>query len=112
AELSLMRPGHETWSTPPIDQYVVDRDVARHSFLTELESVGAQKAKDPKSISLLPDPTARPIPRRRGDSQGTLVPPRPSDYIERRSTPLLPKKARERRRKTERRRNAYAIPFP
>ena len=114
AELSLMRPGHEAWKTPPIDQYVVDRESARRSYLTELETVGAVKAKDPKSISLLPEPTPRPIPRRRTDTPGALVPPRPADFIDRRGTALMPKpKPRERRRKNERRRNnAYAIPFP
>jgi hypothetical protein len=114
AELGLMRPAHDAWRTPPIDQYVVDREAARRSYLTELETVSAVKAKDPKSISLLPEPLPRPIPRRRTDTQGTLVPPRPADFIDRRGTALMPKpRPRERRRKNERRRaNAYAIPFP
>jgi hypothetical protein len=113
AELNLLRPGHDAWQTATIDQYVVDRENARRSFLTELETVGATKAKEPKPISLLPEPAARPIPRRRTDTPGALVPPRPADYLERRGTALLPRKRpSDRRRKNERRRNAYATPFP
>lgn len=113
AELNLLRPGRDVFHAPPIDQYIIDRENARRDHLTELESVGATKARDPKPISLLPDPTARPIPRRRTDTPGAVMPPRPSDFMDRRGTALLPPaKARERRRKNERRRNTYAIPFP
>ena len=112
AEMGLLA-GREAWNPqPPIDQYVVDRETARRQFLSELESVGATKLQDPKSISLLPEPIARPIPRRRTDTPGSLVPPRPSEFMDRRGTALLPKKTRSSRRKSDRRRNTYAIPFP
>jgi hypothetical protein len=114
AEMGLLGAGREAWNPQPaIDQYVVDREQARRMYLAELESVSATKAKDPKSISLLPEPAARPLPRRRTDPTGLLVPPRPSDFMDRRGTALLPKaKPRDRRKKNERRRNTYAIPFP
>ena len=111
AEMNLLRSGRETWPEASIDEYVIDRQHAKRVHLTELESVGATKAQEPKSLSLLPDPTQRPISRRRGDGPGTLIPPRPSEYVERRgAAPLLPKPREKRRR--ERRKNAYAIPFP
>ncbi|HKS24103.1 MAG TPA: hypothetical protein VJZ76_14965, partial [Thermoanaerobaculia bacterium] len=48
-----------------------------------------------------------------GDTPGKLVPPRPTQYLDRRGTALLPSEPQsERRAKRERRRNQYAIPFP
>ena len=120
SEMSLMKPGREAWHAPSIDQYVIERENARIQHLSELESVSAAKAQEPKAISLPPEPDMRgrvtrprPIPRRRTDTPGALVPPRPADFMERRGTALLPKpKSRDRRKRNERRRNAYAIPFP
>ena len=41
------------------------------------------------------------------------MPPRPTQYLDRRGTSLLPaKKAADRRRGADRRRRQYAIPFP
>ncbi len=112
-EMGLLRPGHDAFHVATIDQYVIDRRTARRRHLNELGSVSTPKAVDPKDLSLLPDPTARPIARRRGDRPGALIPARPEDYIERRTPALLPKaKASNRRKRNERRRNHYAIPFP
>ena len=74
--------------------------------------------KDPKSIPLIPESrprrrVARLLSRRRSDTPGKLVPPRPTQYLDRRGTSLLPaKKAADRRRGADRRRRQYAIPFP
>ena len=111
AELNLLRTSRDAWKKHSIDDYVIDRQNARSVHLTEMDSVGATKAAEPKTLSLLPDPTQRPIARRRNDRASALVPPRPSDYIERRGTQLLPK-PRGRRKRSDRRRNQYAIPFP
>ena len=113
-EMNLLRDARDAWNVSTIDQYVVNRDSARRSFLNELESVTANAKLEPKPISLLPDPTARPIPRRRSDTPGALVPPRPPDFMERRGTALLPRqREKNRRKRSDRRRgNAYAIPFP
>jgi len=55
----------------------------------------------------------RALTRRRGDTPGRLIPPRPGEWVDRRGTVLLPiAVAQERRRRIERRRSNYAIPFP
>jgi hypothetical protein len=43
------------------------------------------------------------LSRRRNDTQGTLLPPRPAQYLDRRGTSLLPR---------ERRKKGYNVPFP
>jgi hypothetical protein len=51
--------------------------------------------------------------RRRNDTPGRLMPPRSGDYLDRRGTSLLATAvSKERRRRGERRRNNYAIPYP
>lgn len=119
AEMGLMRPKREAWERQSIDEYVVEREKARELFTRELETVGA--AKDSKGVSLLSDrvPTpprrgARSLSRRRKDTPGRLVPPRPTPYLDRRGTALLPPStvARDRRRAADRRRKQYAVPFP
>jgi hypothetical protein len=122
AEMGLLRPKRHAWEAKSIDEYVVDRQKARQLHLSELGSVGA--AKEPKSISLLPSPPSlrRPTRRRRGtaalsrrrsDTPGRLIPPRDGEYVDRRGKALLqPPVSAERRRRSDRRKNEYAIPFP
>src|SRR5205085_5183009 len=72
------------------------------------------------AVAVALGPEARPrrrvmrlLARRRGDTPGKLVPPRPSNYLDRRGTSLLPVSlTRDRRRAPDRRRRQYAIPFP
>ena len=113
AEIDLLRPRQDAWHDQSIDQYVIERHKARNTHLSELGSVSAKKDSDPGPISLLPEAPRRAPARRRSEAPGALVPPRPSDYLERRGTALLPKAApKERRKKRDRRKNAYAVPFP
>jgi len=54
------------------------------------------------------------LSRRKSDRPGKLMPRRAAQYVDRRGISLLGngRAARERRKIRERRRNAYAIPFP
>jgi len=53
------------------------------------------------------------LSRRRNDTPGRLLPSRPSQYLDRRGTSLIPDSPnRERRRANDRRRKSYNIPFP
>ncbi|HEY6843435.1 MAG TPA: hypothetical protein VI391_04655, partial [Thermoanaerobaculia bacterium] len=112
AEMDLMRTKRDAWEPQSIDEYIVERRKARAFQDRELQSVNM---KDPKAQSLLPKPRRRraPLSRRRRDTPGRLVPPRPDESIERRAVSLLPTALpKERRRGKERRRKNYAIPFP
>jgi hypothetical protein len=120
AEMALMKPKRQAWKPSSIDEYVLDRQRARRFHLTELDSVGA--GKDPK---VSPPQTVgglrrtvrrgrRPVrTRRRTDTPGRLMPARDDQYVDRRGIELLQKPvARERRRRADRRKNHYAVPFP
>src|SRR5947208_6435604 len=88
AEMDLMRSKRQTWERKSIDEHVVEREKARHVFAHERETVSV--SKDPKAIPLLPPqraPRRRParsLSRRRGDTPGKLIPPRPVRYLDRR----------------------------
>lgn len=131
-EMGLLAPWRE-WNPQTIDQFVLEREHARQQHESEMASVSASpprvpagraRAKDPKSpqAALLDELRARPIAnvsrprallsRRRTDRPGKLVPRRPKQYVDRRSISLLLINGAERRRGPERRRNAYAVPFP
>src|SRR5205823_12668507 len=116
AEMALLRTTRQTWEPQSIDEYVVERRKAREVFTHELERVSAPK--DAKSVPLIPESRPRRrirrlLSRRRGDPPGKLVPPRPTPYLDRRGTSLLPaNNERDRRRLLDRRRKQYAIPFP
>src|SRR5207245_51698 len=83
--------------------YESQRHQARQTHVTEMDSVGAANKPDPKGVSLLTPGTLRRRPasarrsgasrsRRRGDTPGKLVPPRPrNEYVDRRGTSLLQK---------------------
>jgi len=119
AEQSLMQPRLEIWESRSIDEHVAERSNARRVYLTERETT---KFTDPK-IDIPPPSVARPaaslgrprvLSRRRGDRHGKLLPPRPSEYLDRRGTSLLQgdRSSRERRRASDRRKKSYNTPFP
>jgi hypothetical protein len=132
SEMRMLAPWRE-WNLPSIDQFVLDREQARQKHQTEMSNVSAAeprartrsiRAKDsktPQAIAL-DELRARPIgnvsrpkallSRRRTDRPGKLVPKRPSQYVDRRSISLLSNNGADRRRGVERRKNAYATPFP
>jgi len=110
AELALLKPKRQAWKGQSIDEHIIERQKARAFQSRELESVNM---KDPKAISLLPRRRRpRPLTRRRSDTP-RLVPPREGEYLDRRANSLLPTALpKERRRRSDRRRKNYAIPFP
>ncbi len=111
AELALMKPKRSAWEGQSIDDYILQRHKARDFQSHELESVNM---KEPKAIALMPRRRRRrPATRRRTDAPGKLVPPRTNDYVDRRGLSLLPTALpKERRRRADRRRKNYAVPFP
>jgi hypothetical protein len=122
AEMDLLKPRRVAWeSGPSIDEYVIQRAKEREEHERELVAPGdPHGAKtvpgvQPAAVPLLPQ---RPrgngaLSRRRTDTPGKLVPKRPSQYLDRRGTALLPPSvARERRRGPERRKKHRHIPFP
>src|SRR6185369_2610330 len=94
AEMALLRTRQQTWEQQSIDEYIVEREKARQVFTHEMEEM-VSAPKDPKSIPLLPANrplrrrVTRPLSRRRGDTPGKLLPPRPSQYLDRRGTSLM-----------------------
>jgi hypothetical protein len=134
AELSLLRSGKNAWSGVSIDEYVSNREREREHHLAEMANVRAFEPRErdiraamtdkAKKVSLIDETTPTPVPRgtrkpkmllsRRGsDTPGKLVPPRTGQYLDRRGTSLVNgKTSRERRKRGERRRNLYAVPFP
>ena len=111
-EIGLMQPKRSAWADESIDDYVIERQRARAFQSHELQTVSKQESK---AASLLSRPRKRRVPktRRRSDTPGKLVPPRRSEYVDRRGTSLLPTALpRERRRGRDRRRKNYAIPYP
>jgi len=117
AEMALLRTKRQTWEQQSIDEYIVERHKARELFTHEMDRVSAPK--DAKAVPLVPESRPRRrmgrlLSRRRSDTPGKLVPPRPAPYLDRRGTSLLmpPVNGRDRRRSAERRRRQYAIPFP
>ena len=136
AEMGMLAPWR-AWNDSTIDQFVLARQQAREKHQTEMANVSAGEprartrsireadAKSPEA-QLLDDLRPRPIQggrrngkqkavlsRRRNDKPGKLVPKRPSPYLDRRGTSLLPERApAERRRNSDRRRRSFAIPFP
>ena len=132
-EMGLTRPRHEAWNNLSIDQFVSDRSLTREQHISEMANVRPfepreravrEKMTEPaKTTSLLEAAEARPVPakrkpksavsRRRNVTPGKLMPSRPDDYVDRRGMSLMNGKApKERRKRTERRANAYAVPFP
>ena len=123
-ELDLLKPRREASWTGSIDDYVRGRASARQKHAAEMASVSAVErapAPDDSKHSQHAHAIARSTrsrrpaqSRRRNDRAGTLIPKRPSRYLDRRGTELLPPQVKpaERRRKIERRTNNFATPFP
>jgi hypothetical protein len=139
SEMRMLAGWHELQSES-IDQFVIERQQAREKHQQEMANVSADEprprtvkatsAKTPVAQALddlRPRPIAararRPRPRqkavlsrRRNDTPGKLLPKRTSPYIDRRGISLLggdaKTAARERRRRSERRKGQYAIPYP
>ena len=137
AEMNLLAPWRE-WGTETIDQFVLARQQAREKHQAEMASVSAaeprvrtrsvQRHAKSREAAILDDLRPRPIQamkrnprikavlsRRKNDRPGKLVPRRPTQYLDRRGMSLLGGNGRarsERRRGAERRKNAYATPFP
>ncbi len=137
AEMNLWRSGREAWNRDTIDEFVSAREREREHHLAEMANVRPFERRErdirqimtdkAKKMSLL-DGSADPEPaevgiaarkpkaslsRRTRDTPGKLVPPRGENYLDRRGMSLVNgKPPRERRRRGERRKNAYAIPFP
>ncbi|PYQ49548.1 MAG: hypothetical protein DMF59_13310 [Acidobacteria bacterium] len=108
AEMELLKPRRQVWDRQSIDEYVLARQHARTFLSKELDAVGAKKDAAPAPVV----PRVRRT-RRRKDTSVRLVPPRAPDYLDRRGTALLPATPkRERRRRGDRRKNNYAVPFP
>ncbi|HWS72537.1 MAG TPA: hypothetical protein VN605_10505 [Thermoanaerobaculia bacterium] len=134
SEMGLLKPLRGAWAVgPSIDEYILSRGKAREQHLLEMrtasavddlqeESLKAAMAEKAKTTTLLPParaikaPKGRrgrvPYSRRRGDVPGKLVPPRPTQYLDRRGTSLIEKKTAADRRRVERRKRTYATPFP
>jgi len=123
AEMALLKPRRAAWTSgPSIDEYVMQRAKEREEHQRELVSPGdPHGAKlipgvQPAAVPLLPERRPRgngSLSRRRTDTPGKLMPRRPTQYLDRRGTALLPPSAaRERRRTAERRRKHLHIPFP
>ena len=139
AEMGMLAPWR-AWNDTTIDQFVLERQQAREKHQSEMASVSSAEppvrrqsihasGKTSREARLLDDLRPRPIQgaprraapqkamlsRRRTDRPGKLVPRRPTQYIDRRGTSLLTAAeavGTERRQAGDRRRKAFAIPFP
>ncbi|HEX7150114.1 MAG TPA: hypothetical protein VF618_01410 [Thermoanaerobaculia bacterium] len=131
AEMRLLEPRRTSWNDVSIDEFVLTRQKARQEQDHEMEVVASPREQGLRSLdakagatSLLDDPAPRAIrarrkkavlSRRRGDTPGKLVPPRPTEYVDRRGMSLVGgngETAKERRRRNDRRKTNYVIPFP
>ncbi|MEA2338914.1 MAG: hypothetical protein QOE82_2921 [Thermoanaerobaculia bacterium] len=126
-ELGLIRSGRQVRDGQSIDEYVVQRATARQIHLSALETVADAKFAAPpppvrrQSLRVSGNTVRRPsngrsrasLSRRQNDTPGKLLPARPSQYVDRRGTSLMPSdEARERRRASDRRKRSYNTPFP
>ena len=138
SEMNLLRSGKVAWFGDSIDEFVSGREREREHHLSEMTSVRPFERREreirqimtdqAKKVSLLEEPGPEPRPieagpasrkpkaalsRRAGDTPGKLVPPRAGQYVDRRGMSLVNNKPqRERRKRAERRKNAYAVPYP
>jgi hypothetical protein len=92
-----------------IEEFVHEREQAREKHEREPPAAPPRaRGRDAKSTEPRTSPAPVPRPVR-------LLPPRPTQYVDRRAVSLLGGNGRtrtERRRGIERRKNSYAIPFP
>src|SRR5215212_5016069 len=130
SEMGLLEP-KRAWDAMTIDQYVTERQTARDTHRKEMTTVNEPPARNRRlakgqTARDVDQPLPRPIyavapkrrpksvlSRRRRDVPGKLVPPRPTQYLDRRGISLMDARPkRERRKRNDRRRQQYAIPFP
>ena len=142
AEMSLLKPSRQVFDGKTIDEYIADRVTARAEHLKEMATVNAAESQphDVRRVAAAaaaparratPRPQAggngkgaqqpataraiRPLRRirRQADTPGRLMPERPAPYVDRRGLSLLEARVvRDRRRRAERRKRTFAIPFP
>lgn len=115
AEMGMLAPWQE-WKPGSIDEFVVEREHARVEHQKEMANVSGDEPLLPAIDPKAPEPPARPRPkshlsRRKKDRPGKLLPKRGPQYVDRRAISLLTTTG-DRRAGRDRRRNAYAIPFP
>jgi hypothetical protein len=136
-EMDLLSPWRQ-WNQETIDQFVVAREQIRKKHLTEMASVSAREPRArQQSVSgdakeeqqaVLHDPMRLPplrtlraaskavLSRRQNDRPGKLVPRRATQYVDRRSVPLIgnggARRRDERRKSGDRRKRRFAVPFP
>lgn len=127
AEESLIPARDALWDGGTIEEFVDVRDRERNRFESKLASIDAQyvraaRAKEASgkkenfdaTLQLSPEPPATKVKAKRqtaASNRKSLIPQRNSDYVDRRRAAGKAAKAAERRR-TERRKKTYAIPFP
>lgn len=139
SEMRMLAPWRE-WNRQPIEQFVLERQEAREAHRLGMANVSAHEPRagtssmretDAKESprATLPD-DSRPriqsprraqrktaLTRRRVDRPGKPVPRRASQFVDRRTITLLGRSANDgqvsrERRRSERRKNSFAIPFP
>jgi hypothetical protein len=136
-EMDLLSPWRQ-WNQETIDHFVVAREQIRKKHLTEMASVSAREPRArQQSVSgdakeeqqaVLHDPMRLPplrtlraaskavLSRRQNDRPGKLVPRRATQYVDRRSVPLIDnggaRRRDERRKSGDRRKRRFAVPFP
>jgi hypothetical protein len=126
AEMRLLKPSRHVFEGKTIDEFIAERVAARQEHLKEMANVGAADSR-PRTVQRVAAPAGKTasapaaVPvravrriRRHTDTPGRLMPPRPAPYVDRRGPSLLDdaKTVRERRRRAERRKRQFAIPFP
>jgi len=137
AELRFMR-SKNMWLGQTIDEFVIARERERERQLSEMANVRSFEPREramresmtakARKISLLDPQAALNVPqaagtgkrrpksalsRRKNDTPGKLMPARSSQHVDRRGVSLVNgKPVRERRKKSERRKNEYTVPFP
>jgi hypothetical protein len=133
-EMGFLEPLRE-WNPQSIDQFVIERQNARVKQQSEMATVAGNLpraraaavepgAKGPAALALPARGAKRRrgtkavLSRRRSDRPGKLIPKRPSPYLDRRGISLLDRSKgngklnEERRKRAERRKRNYAVPFP
>jgi len=82
-------------------------------LLDEARRTSLLEEPEPRPIGDTPAPRKQVLSRRKGNGSGKPVPERASQYVDRRGMSLVNgKPPKDRRKKSQRRRNAYAVPFP
>jgi hypothetical protein len=135
-ELDLLSTVHH-WKGQTVDQFMLERQQAREKHDLEMGNVAAAEPRErtraihamhakSDEAQLLDDLRLHPLQgsprrgarpkaalsRRQTDRPGKLLPRRKSEYFDRRGTVLLAETPAVERRRKERRKHHYAVPFP